>query len=167
MERRKGEGLMKPLPQLATTAPLPAAVPPCLDRRAFLGNSALLAVGTLLASACGDGSTGSSVTGANLGTTTVKIADYTALATVGGIAKLNGTTTPVAVVRTATATYRAFSLVCPHEGTVVVANNGAFVCPNHQARFSNVGIWQGGQQTSNLREYAVVFDATAGTLTIS
>lgn len=127
----------------------------------------MLAVGALLASACGNGRIGGGVTDVGTVGVTVKLSDYPTLATVGGIAKLNGTATPIAVVREAAAQYRAFSLVCPHEGTTVGINGTGFLCPNHEARFSGTGQWLGGQVTSSLHEFAVASNATAGTLSIS
>lgn len=127
----------------------------------------MLAVGALLASACGNGKIGGGVTDVGTVGMTVKLSDYPALATVGGIARLNGTTTPIAVVREAAAEYRAFSLVCPHEGTTVGINGTGFLCPNHEARFSGTGKWLGGQVTSSLHEFAVASNTAAGTLSIS
>ncbi len=160
---------MKSLPQHSDPAKRSPgdALPPCIDRRAFLGNSTMLAVGALLASACGDGQIGANVTGPDTVGLTVKLSDYAALTTVGGIVKLNGTTTPIAVVRATTVQYRAFSLVCPHEGTTVGVAGSGFLCPNHGAEFTGTGTWKGGQPTSNMREFSVTADLAAGTLSIS
>ena len=128
----------------------------------------MLAVGAVL-SACGDGVIGSGVDNTLTGPVnlTVKVSDYAALGTVGGIVRLNGTSTPIAVVRSATATYLAFSMICPHQGTTIGITSSGFKCPNHQATFNAAGTWTGGQRTSNLNQRAVVFDSTAGTLTIT
>jgi nitrite reductase/ring-hydroxylating ferredoxin subunit len=127
----------------------------------------LAAVAAALASACGTGTLGGSPTGPGSVNLTVNLADYAALATVGGIARLNGTSTPVAVVRTATSSYRAFSLICPHAGTVIGINGSGFLCPNHRASFSSTGQWTGGERTSNLWEFTVTANTSAGTLTVS
>lgn len=127
----------------------------------------MLAIGALLASACGNGIIGGGVTDVGTVGVTVKLSDYPALATVGGIARLNGTTTPIAVVREEAAVYRALSLVCPHQGTTVGINGTGFLCPNHEARFSGTGKWLGGQVTSSLHEFAVASNISAGTLSIS
>lgn len=156
---------MKSLPQLLSS-PV-SSVPSCLDRRAFLTNTSLLAVGALLASACGNGTIGGGITDIGTVGVTVKLSDYPALATVGGIARLNGTASPIAVVREAVAEYRAFSMVCPHQGTTIGINGTGFLCPNHEARFSGTGKWLGGQVTSSLREFAVTSNTTSGTLSIS
>lgn len=140
-----------------------AGCAPCLARRDFLSQSALAALGAALLGACGDG-----VTGATGGSTvvsgSVRIADYPALAAVGGIARVNGTV--VAVVRSATSTYRAFSMSCPHQGTTIAISGNGFRCPNHGATFSATGAWTGGERTSSLRELSVVYNAQDETLTI-
>ncbi len=135
-----------------------------MDRRAFLAQSTLAAVAAALATACG---AEGSPTGPGSVNVTVTLADYAALATVGGIARINGTATPVAVVRTATSSYRAFSMVCPHAGTTIGISGGGFLCPNHRASFSSTGTWTGGERTSNLWEFTVTANTAAGTLTIT
>jgi Rieske Fe-S protein len=143
---------------------------PCAgcSRRSFLSASVLGAVGALLASACGDGVIGSgSVTGPSTSTGSplgITLADYPALANIGGIARINGLSVPVAVVRTGAATYEALSLRCPHQGTTVSIVTGGFRCPNHRATFSANGTWTGGQPTRSLSVIASTYDATTGTL---
>ncbi len=162
---------MKKLPQLSESVSPGAALPPCIDRRGFLANTGLFAVGALLASACGDGQLGGTgptpVAGAN--SVTINPADYPSLAMVGGIAKLNGTARPVALVRSSTSTYRAFSMFCTHEGTVinVVNGNTSFRCPNHGAEFASTGKRTGGQVTSDLIELQVERNATGSAITVS
>lgn len=134
----------------------------CLSRRAFVANSTLLAVSAVLA-ACSASDSGAP---SNVNVT-ARVSDYSALAAVGGIARLTGTSTPIAVVRTATSTFRAFSLICPHESGSVGISGAGFQCAKHGATFNSSGTWTGGQQTTNLREFAVTFDAAAGTLTIT
>lgn len=136
---------------------------PCIARREFLSQSTLAALGAAILGACGDG-----VTGATGGSTvvsgSVRIADYPALAAVGGIARVNGTV--VAVVRSATSTFRAFSMSCPHQGTTIAISGNGFRCPNHGATFSATGAWTGGERTSSLRELSVVYNTQDETLTI-
>lgn len=162
---------MKPLPQLQQTNDGEPALPPCLDRRAFLANSGMLAVGALLASACGDGQIGGTVNGppvAGNETVTVRTADYASLAAVGGIARLTGTSRPIALVRSGASTYRAFSMICTHEGTTIEIVNGSrsFRCPNHGAEFASSGVRTGGQVTNNLIELQVTVDTAAGAVTV-
>ncbi len=142
-----------------------------LGRRQFLGAAALTAL-ALLETACGDGEIGG--TGpddentTSGGTLVVAVASFPALANVGGAAKVDGGSgSPVALVRTSATAFSAFSLVCTHEGTTVNLTANGFLCPNHGARFSSAGIWQGGQVTSNLKTLVATFNAGAGTVTVS
>ena len=143
-----------------------AAVP----RRAFLQRGALGAVGALVASACGDRDIGGTYPTDPFPTTplTVRIADFPALATVGGSARVDGgSAKPVAVVRTAANSYTALSLVCPHQGATVDVSGTGFKCPSHLAEFAADGTWIGGKQTGDLTILGLTLDATAGTLTIN
>ena len=142
------------------------------SRRDFIARSTLAAVAALLSAACGTGADilalrNSGRTG-SLGAAgiSLKVSDYPALGQVGGIARADTTAGPIALVRTGTAAFSAFSMVCPHQGTTIDIQGAGFVCPNHGARFSLTGAWTGGQPTSNLVSYPVTFDATAGTLTV-
>jgi nitrite reductase/ring-hydroxylating ferredoxin subunit len=132
----------------------------CVDRRTFLAQSSLAAIGAALVGACGDGLT--SPGGVETGT--ANLADYPALSVVGGVARITGTV--IAVVRTDTSTYRAFSMTCPHRGTTISITSSGFRCPNHGATFNRTGQWIGGQATSSLRELSVSYNADAQTLTI-
>lgn len=143
-----------------------------VDRRTFVAQSAFVAAAALLATACGGAadSTGPNVDGPITGMT-LNVANYPALASVGGIARVNaGNGTPLAIVRTSTTTFAAFSLICPHMGCTVgitgSTSGAAFQCPCHGAMFSSTGAWVGGQRTSGLRSVAIAYDATANTLTI-
>lgn len=166
---------MTHLPQFPIAPSQPAdsvpsgGFPSCIDRRAFLGGSALFAVGALLATACGDGQIGATTGPSGTGSITVNPADYAALTTVGGIARINGTNTPIALVRSTSTTYRAFSMICTHQGTTInIVNNAtSFRCPNHAATFASTGAWTGGQRASRLNELTVAAGATTGTLQIS
>ncbi|MHB1313390.1 MAG: QcrA and Rieske domain-containing protein [Gemmatimonadaceae bacterium] len=140
-----------------------------LGRREFLGAAALTAL-ALLETACGDGVIGGTAPSDTPSGTAlvVSLANFPALATVGGAARVDGGSgRPVALVRTGTATFNAFSLVCTHEGTTVGLTGSGFLCPNHGARFSLSGVWQGGQVTTNLRTLTNSFDAAAGTVTVN
>ena len=148
---------------------MPAACVGCgLSRREFVGRSTLAAVTAMLASACGgviDAVTNPlDPTGG--GSVTINLADYPALANVGGIAKVSTGGAPVAVVRQSAAAFLAFSMSCPHAGTTINIVGSGFVCPNHGARFNAAGQWTGGQSTSALTSIPVTYDAAAGTLTL-
>lgn len=147
-----------------------------LRRREFLGAAALSAL-ALLEAACGNGQIGpaDAITGVTSGGSTstanglvVKLSAYPALASTGGIARVdNGSGRPVALVRTGAANFLALSLKCPHEGYTINVQSAAFYCPAHGARFSGSGTWTGGQRTSNMTSLATTYDATAGTVTIA
>jgi Rieske Fe-S protein len=149
---------------------------PALTRRDFVSRSVLAAVAASLAAACGGSidftapGAASTTGGAGLPAAglSVLVADFAALANVGGIARVDGGVgLPVAVTRIDAATFAAFSMVCPHQGTTIGISGSGFVCPNHGARFSAAGTWTGGQSTSNLQSLPVTYDAAAGTLTIA
>lgn len=148
-----------------------AAACPLHDRRSFLSKAFLASVGAILLDACGDGQIG--VTGPQAGALpeplVVTLSAFPALATVGGIARVDGGgNRPIAVVRTAADTYVAVTMICTHQGyRPIEIVGGGFICPNHGAEFSATGTWTGGQRTSNLRQYNVVLDTVAGTLTIT
>jgi cytochrome b6-f complex iron-sulfur subunit len=134
-----------------------------IGRRTFLAQTALLAAAAVLAACAG----GADATAPNLsGQATVKVSDYPALATVGGIALVSIQSSPFAIVRTGTSSFAALSRVCPHQGSIVNQSGSGFLCPNHGAQFSANGTWIGGQPTSSLHSYATTYDAAAGTVTI-
>lgn len=143
------------------------------SRRAFVTKTLLATVGAWVLQGCGDGDIGGPgapdvappITGGRL---VVRITDFPALATVGGIARVDsGGSTPIAAVRIASETFLAVSMVCTHAGfqPIEIRTTG-FRCPNHGAQFNREGEWVGGQPTGNLLQYPVAYDATAGTLTI-
>ena len=135
---------------------------PLIDRRAFISRS-MLAAATLALAACGL----SDMTSPSSLNTTVKLSDYPALASVGGIAVTTLSGTRVALVRTSTSTVAVLSLICPHQGGEVSQSGSGFQCPVHGARFSANGAWAGGQPTSGLQSYPSSYDASTGIVTIS
>lgn len=147
----------------------------CADgvtRRDFVARSTLAAVAAFLA-ACGNGQIGMTAPGGTTatpgGTAGMKIvlSQFPALANVGGIARVDGGVgSPVALVRTSTTAFAAFSMVCPHQGSTINITSTGFKCPNHGATFDKSGAWIGGQQTSSLVAYPTTYDATAGTVLI-
>lgn len=148
------------------------------ERRRFLSTALAASLLGVLA-ACGDGDIGG-VSGIDddddddnggggppTGSLQVTIANFAALGTDGGVARVDGGSgTPTAVLRVNATTYRAFSLVCPHAGTTVNIVAGGFRCPNHGATFSSSGALTGGPATRGLTERAVTLNAAAGTLSI-
>jgi Rieske Fe-S protein len=84
----------------------------------------------------------------------VTIANYPALANVGGIAVVRSSPA-IALARTSGG-FVAFSLRCPHQGTTVrVLSNRTLQCPNHGATFAYTGGWTGGYRTGNLSQRGV------------
>ena len=121
----------------------------------------------MLLGACGDGIIGSGAQGiTGPVNASVRIADYTALASDGGIAVLTGVATPMAVVRQSASSYLAFSLICPHRGGTIRTFGAGFRCPNHLAQFNSTGTWIGGQATSSMRQISVTLNAADGTLVL-
>jgi thiosulfate dehydrogenase [quinone] large subunit len=133
-----------------------------IDRRQFLTITAFAAAVAAL-EACGvtDGTTAPTSV-----STTLKVSDYAALASVGGVATTNVNGSPIAIVGTGATTFITLSRVCPHQGSTVNATTTGFRCPNHGATFDKNGTWTGGQKTSSLRSYTTAYDAATGTLTI-
>ncbi len=137
-----------------------------VSRRDFVSMATLSAVAVTLA-ACGGG--GDDVTGPvppGVGEVTVRLADFPALAAMGGIAKVRNSP-PVAMTRTASG-FIAFSMSCTHQGTTVTINtDGSIFCSNHGAEFTSQGVWTGGQRTRNLVRLPVVVDSGGTNATIT
>ncbi len=135
-----------------------------MDRKDFIERSAMAAL-AVLAGGCA-GSDG--ITGPGGGQdVVVTLADYPALTDLGGVARISGVSPPLALVHEVSGDYAAFSLVCPHQGTIVQWVGSEFWCPNHGARFDAHGTWTGGQKTTNLRSFATAFDPAAGTVLVT
>jgi Rieske Fe-S protein len=144
-----------------------------IDRRHALKTGLSLAVTAVLVSACGGGGgdadapTGPGTGDARAIDVTLQLAATPALGTVGGIARVGTGLRSVAVVRSAADRYRAFSLICPHAGTIVGIEGGAFRCANHGSRFAADGALVQGPATVGLQELTVAFDAAAGTVRVT
>lgn len=133
-----------------------------IDRREFVAGAAAVLAAMALAACGGDYlSAPGTITSAQ-----VKLADFPALATVGGVATTSVSGTPIAIVRTSSTSFAAFSRICPHQGSTINVVSNGFQCPRHGATFNLSGQWIGGQRTSNLTSYPVTYDDTTGTLTI-
>jgi len=137
-----------------------------IGRRTFLAQSAILAAGALLA-ACAAGGDATAPGTTLTSTTDIKVSDFPALASVGGVALVNVSGNPLAIVRTSDTTFLALSRICPHQGSTINPTGSGFYCPGHGAQFSSTGQWVGGQRTSNMRSYSTTYDAAAGTITIA
>jgi cytochrome b6-f complex iron-sulfur subunit len=150
---------------IAACANCSAARAAGVDRRTFLSAATLAAVATIL-QACGAAGA-DFFTGPSGGSLTVKLADFPALSSTGGIARVdNGNGAPTALVRTGASSFLGVTMVCTHQGATIGIDGAGFRCPNHGAMFSSTGVWQGGQQTSSLRTFTATFDGV-NTVTIA
>ena len=134
-----------------------------MGRRAFLVRGAMAAAAVALAACGGAGSDATAPTSVSL---SLKVSDYPALASDGGVALVNAGGSPIAIVRTGTDSFIALSRVCPHQGATVNRTSSGFTCPQHGATFNTTGTWIGGQRTSSLHSYPTSYDASTGTLTV-
>ncbi len=138
------------------------------DRRGFLTRASLLSLGAMVTAACGDGVIGGALTQPDPTITPFLVdpAKVKALQQVGGRAIVSPPDSGTVLVERLSATsFRGLTLACPHKGTTVDVLADGFLCPNHAARFSRDGIWQGGQPTSDLGQVAVVLQPN-GTLLV-
>ena len=138
------------------------AQPISIDRRDFVMRAAAALAAVALAGCAG----GSPTSPGSVSSTTLNLADYPALSSVGGVATLSVSGTPLAIVRTGSTTFAAFSRICPHQGATIGVTSSGFQCPQHGATFNKSGQWIGGQPTGNLTSYPVTYNAAAGTLTV-
>ncbi len=136
-----------------------------LDRRGFLTQTMLASAALALAACGGSFGLGESMAPSSVGAS-IKLADYSALATVGGVAVVTLNGARLAIVRTGASSFVSLSLVCPHQGAIVATTSSGFQCPQHGATFNRTGMWIGGQPASNMRSYPTTYDATAGTIAI-
>ncbi len=139
--------------------------PDGISRRTFMMQSALMAAAAALA-ACGVTTSPDNQTLS--GAQTINVSSYPQLASVGGVAMVDVSGVPMAIVRTSSTSFLALSRICPHQGgTIGQVNSNTFQCPIHGATFNINGQWIGGQSTSNMRQYATTYNQTSNTLTIS
>ena len=152
----------------AAHSPAPHACGDCahVDRRGFLSAASVLSLGALMA-ACGDGVLSGPEAFLDIVRDPIRIDPrlYPALQTVGGRVTITPAgRAPMVIENAGAQRYRAFSLICPHKGTVVDVADDGFVCPNHGARFARDGVWTGGQNTVNLSPIAVSVEADGALL---
>jgi nitrite reductase/ring-hydroxylating ferredoxin subunit len=139
--------------------------PRTIARREFVVGAAA-ALAAMALAACST-TTGDFLTSpGTVAVTSIKVSDFPALASVGGVATTTVSGIPLAIVRTGASSFAAFSRICPHQGTTIDVFTNGFQCPRHGATFNASGQWIGGQRTSNLTSYPVGYDAASGTLTI-
>ena len=129
----------------------------------------MAAAALVVAEGCGDGQIGPTAVTLGLGTT-IKIADFPALATAGVLVDIGRSR---AVVRTGDTTFLGLSRICTHQGCEAAVDRAAnqIHCPCHDSVFSATGDVVHGPNTGDtigpLQQLNVVYDATAGTLAVS
>lgn len=124
-----------------------------LSRRTFFAGAcgiALASIPTLSAEAA------SAIKKLPNGKLSFRLKDVPALATVGGstqIGTIKGK--PVAVTRTGSSTFVAFTLICPHQGVTVEKNGDTWVCNAHGSQFEANGALVLGPATTGLTKVPV------------
>ena len=152
-----------------------------VSRRRFLGATGATLVGCLFVEACGGEATGPNdavveppplggATFAN-GVVTVQLNLIPALTATNGhqlLALTSGARRADLTVINVGGTYRAFTSICTHEGCSVTGySGGRMICPCHGSEFNQNGQVVHGPAPSPLREYAVMMNSAAQTLTIA
>jgi Rieske Fe-S protein len=98
---------------------------------------------------------------------TILLADFPALAPIGGIARVDrNSNIPIGVAHLDTSSYKAYGLACPHEGTIIDPANGQWRCPRHGARFAANGSLLQGPARTGLTALSVSLDSTGESLHI-
>jgi cytochrome b6-f complex iron-sulfur subunit len=148
------------------------ACPGCkhgVDRRTFLSVAATAAVLAALDACSGLTSPGGSFNGSYGGPLTVTLANFSTLATVGGVARVDGGSgAPTALYRNSASSFIAVALVCPHAGFAPVEiTSSGFFCPAHGSSFSKSGALQSGPAPTGLLAFAATYNSSAGTVAIS
>ena len=140
-----------------------------VDRRTFLSVTATAAVLAALEGCSGLTSPGGSFSGSYGGPFTVTLATFSALASVGGVARVDaGSGAPTALYRSGPSSFIALSMVCPHAGfSPIDITSGGFYCPAHGSSFSKSGALQGGPAPTGLMSFSTTYNASAGTVTIN
>lgn len=94
----------------------------------------------------------------------INIADYPALASVGGYAMV---TDKVIVIRKSSTKFIAINIVCTHKKCDVDYDGKGFECPCHGSTFNGNGKVIEGPATKNLKSYKVTYNSAENTLTIN
>lgn len=158
-----------------TSVPAEAAQKACpgcargLGRREFLSAATLAAVAVALDACTALTGPGGGWNGSYGGPITVTLANFSALATVGGVARVDGGSgAPTALYRSGSASFVAVALVCPHAGYYPVeVTSGGYYCPAHGSSFSKTGGVQSGPSPSGLATFSATYDAAAGTVLVA
>ena len=141
-----------------------------MNRRQFL-SAAAGAAGLVAVHGCGDGQVTGPFAELPSGPVSIKVADFSGLATNGVLVKVPQQ--PIAVKRTGATTFDAYSMVCTHQGCQVdiVSSGQEMRCPCHLSRFTNDGAVISGPTTGEsitpLPKFVTSYDQATDTLTIS
>lgn len=120
---------------------------------------------TVGAGGTGPGTFGNGTIPVNL---VIDLASFPALATVGGVARVDGGSgVPVGAVRTSASQFAAYTLACTHQGTTVRLSGTTWICPNHGAQFNASGAVVRGPATVPLQALTAAYDSTSNRLTIT
>jgi len=140
-----------------------------IDRRTFLSAAVLAAVAAALDGCAAPLDAGGQFNGAYGGPLTVTISHFSALSSVGGVARVdNGSGAPTALYRSGNASFVAVALVCTHAGYYPLdITSSGFYCPAHGSSFAKSGGVTGGVAPTALQGFTTTYDASAGTVTIN
>lgn len=130
-------------------------------RSLFVGACAILAIGQTQVPAAAN----SAVKKLPGGRISVNLKAVPALAKVGGatrIGTLKGV--PVAIARTGSAKYIAFSLRCPHQSVTVTRSENGWVCSAHLSEFEPDGDLVLGPATTGLERVTIKVSRGVATL---
>lgn len=149
-----------------------------VSRRNFLGATGVTLLGCVL-TACGGGGESGGVTepppaGSTTftgGVVTLSLSQIPGLTAANGhlvLALADGNRRADLVVINVGGSYKAFTSICTHEGCSVNGFNGArMICPCHGSEYDLTGKVVAGPAPLPLREYTVVLNSAAQTLTIA
>jgi Rieske Fe-S protein len=140
-----------------------------VDRRAFLSAATLVAVAAVLEGCMNSTGPGGGFGGSYGGPFTVTLASFGALASVGGIARVdNGSGAPTALYRSGGSSFVALAMICTHQGYYPIdITSSGFFCPLHGSTYNRTGAPTGGFSVSNLQSFSTAYNASAGTVTVN
>jgi Rieske Fe-S protein len=85
------------------------------------------------------------------GRLSIRMSDVPKVVGVGASARIGSVKgRPVALLRTGTSTFKAFSLMCPHQGVTVIKQEDGWYCDAHGSKFEVDGALNQGPATTGL-----------------
>lgn len=90
---------------------------------------------------------------------TIDVGTTPELQSVGGFKNMQINSTPIVVIRTSTDVFKAFSLICTHQGCTVAWTSAKqdFECPCHGSKYDSSGKVTQGPAASPLTSYTVEY----------